>query len=176
MKFANYRYTFSLSSAKCQSISNIIKGYGQLMVSSTQFFVLSVPPSAPFNLHMYKIEFLSTSVNWAKQIVCPLGTWGASNSESVLSSDSSTIYLFFIFSTSQYYLLFAGLSASDGSVTTTRYRSSAAVFDVLGSALNGDYVVNLIQEKELSAANYKISIHKKLVEKENENATYIWIT
>ena len=129
------------------------------MVSSTQFFVLSVPPSAPTNLHMYKIEFLSTSVNWAKQIVCPLETWGASNSESVLSSDSSTIYLFFTFSTSQYYLLFAGLSASDGSVTTSRYRSSAIVSNVFGSALNGDYVVNLIQEEELNAANYKI-IHK----------------
>ena len=116
-------------------------GYGPLMISNTQFFVLGSDMASPYNLHMYKITFLSTSVDWAKQIACSSGTWGAYYSESVLSSDGSTIYSFFTFGVTKY-LYFAGLSVSDGSVATTRFKSSIAVPDLYGSALNGDYVIN----------------------------------
>ena len=34
---------------------------------------------------------------------------------------------------------------ADGSVITTRYKSSSSVYDVRGSALNGDYVVATIE-------------------------------
>ena len=133
------------SNAQCQSINSIIIGWGHLMISNSQFFVLGVAPSSPYNLHMYKITFLSTSVNWANQIACSSGTWSAYLSESVLSSDGSTIYSFFLFGSSANtrYLYFCGLSTSDGSVATTRYKSSTVVMQVYGSALNGDYVVNL---------------------------------
>ena len=134
------KYTFSLSSAQCQTITNIITGYGHLMISNSQFFVLGVAPASPNNLQMYKITFSSTSVNWANQIACPSGTWYAYYSESVLSSDGSTIYSFFTFGVTKY-LYFCGLSASDGSVATTRYKSSANIGNVYGSALSGDYVV-----------------------------------
>ena len=136
-----YKYTFSLSNAQCQAINNIKIGYGHLMISSNQFFVLGVTITSPYNLQMYRITFSLTSVNWANQISCASGTWSASLSESVVSSDGSTLYSFFIFVPS-YYLYFWGLSVSDGSVTTTRYRSSAPVYYVYGSALSGDYVIS----------------------------------
>ena len=134
-------YTFSSSSAQCQSITNINTGYGHLMVSNNQFFVLGSASASPNNLNLYKITFSSTSVDWANQIVNS-GTWTASNSESILSSDQSIIYSFFLFGTfPTYYLYFAGLSVTDGSVETTRYMSNISVTSVWGSALNGDYVV-----------------------------------
>ena len=134
------KYTFSSLSAQCKSINSINYGYGHLMISNNQFFVLSTAKTSPYNLQMYKITFSLTSVNWANQIACPSGTWSASNSESVLSSDGSTVYSFFTFGAGTY-LYFCGLSISDGSVATTRYKSSTAVSGVWGSALNGDYVV-----------------------------------
>ena len=96
---------------------------------------------------MFKITFSSTSVDWADQIVCTSGTWSADASESLLSSDKSKIYSFFIFGPSKY-LYFVGLSVSDGKVTTTRYKSNISIENVKGSALNGDYVVT--QEKRFN--------------------------
>ena len=100
-----WKYTFSSSSAQCQTITNINKGYGHLMVSNNQFFVLGVPSASPYNLQIYKITFLSTSVDWANQITCTSGTWSASISESLLSSDQSTIYSFFLFGPSLVFIL-----------------------------------------------------------------------
>ena len=134
------KYTFSLSNSQCQTITNIKTGFGHLMISNSQFFVLGAATTSPYNLQMYKMTFLSTSVNWTSQIACNTGTWSASNSESVLSSDGSTVYSFFTFGLTTY-LYFVGLSVSDGSITTTRYKSSGIIPGVLGSALNGDYVV-----------------------------------
>ena len=137
------KYTFSSSKAQCQTITNIKYGYGKLMISNSQFFVLGVALASPYNLQMFKITFSLTSVNWASQIICSFGTWSAFYSESVLSSDKSTIYSFFTFETASAtrYLYFAGLSVSDGSVLTTRYKSSAVVSSVYGSVINGDYIV-----------------------------------
>ena len=111
------------------------------MITNSQFFVVGVTPASPYNLLMYKITFSLTSVNWANQILCASGTWDAtSNSESVLSSDGSTIYMFLTFGATKYFY-FAGMSVSSGSVTTTRYKSSVSVSFVWRSALNGDYIV-----------------------------------
>ena len=137
-------YTFSSSSTQCQKITNIYMGYGQLMISNNQFFVLGLPTSGPKSLKMFKITFSSTAVDWANQIVCTSETWSTSSSESLLSSDKSKIYSFFIFGMSSKYLNFAGLSVLDGSVVTTRYISDTSVSNVRGSALNGDYMVRQI--------------------------------
>ena len=123
------KYTFSKSSAQCQTITNIIIGYGHLMISNSQFFVLGA--TSNYNLQMYKITFSLTSVNWANQITCSSGRLSASLSESVLSYDGSTVYSFFTFG-AQTYLYFLGLSMSTGSVATTRYKSSASVSNVWG--------------------------------------------
>ena len=116
-------------------------GYCHLMISSSKFFVLGADPASPYNLHIYKVTFSSTSVDWANQLACSSGTWASYFSESVLSSDGSKVYSFFIFGVTKY-LYFAGFSVSDGSVATTRFKSSISVPDLYGSALNGDYVIN----------------------------------
>ena len=111
------------------------------MISNSQFFVFGVPITSPYNLQMYKITFRSTSVDWANQIIWSSTTWTAYNSESVLSSDGSTIYSFFTFGATKY-LYFYGLYVSSGGVATTRHKSSISVSQVWGSALNGDYIIN----------------------------------
>ena len=137
------KYTFSSSEAQCQTISDINTGYSPLMISNSQFFILGADLASPYNLHIYKITFLSISVDWAKQVACSSGTWVAYYSESVLSSDGSTIYSFFTFGATKY-LFFVGLSVSDGSVATTRFKSSIAVPDLYGSSLNGDYLISTV--------------------------------
>ena len=140
-----YRYTFSSSSAQCQPITNIYYGRGSLMISNSQFFVLSTTKTSPYNLQMYKITFSLTSVDWANQMLCgdPV-RWNSNTAESMLSSDGSTIYSLFTYGGSIFrYLYFCGLSVSDGRVTTTRYKSDDGIAEIYGSALNGDYIVNL---------------------------------
>ena len=143
------KYTFASSNAQCQTISSILHGYGHLMISNSQFFVFGVPITSPYNLQMYKITFRSTSVDWANQIIWSSTTWTAYNSESVLSSDGSTIYSFFTFGATKY-LYFYGLYVSSGGVATTRHKSSISVSQVWGSALNGDYII--------ATTSYPISI------------------
>ena len=165
------KYTFSLSNAQCQTITNINYGLGHLMISNSQFFVLGAAPSSPYNLQMYKITFSITSVNWANQITCT-GTWFAYNSESVLNSDGSTIYSFFLFGATRY-LYFVGLSVSDGSVTTTRYKSSTNVFYAWGSALNGDYLV-ATTESPTSLVIYSISSSTFTIKSFSSGILYGW--
>ena len=128
-------YLFSSASCQWQQITNIKIGYGHLMISDSQFFVLGVGPSAPFNLHMYKLTFSKTSVDWADKLVCASGTWTSSFSESILSADGLTIYSFINFGSSLH-LYFVSLSVSTGSVDGTRYKSSVTANYVWGSALN----------------------------------------
>ena len=92
-----------------------------------------------FILYMYKLTFSVTTVNWANKILCPSGSWTSTYSESILSAENLTIYSLFIYESS-WRLYFAALSASDGSVVATRYKSSVYVGAVYGSALNGDYL------------------------------------
>ena len=130
------------------------------MISNSQFFILGVTTTILYNLQMYKITFSLTSVSWSNQIVCPSGTWSASYSESVLNTDGSTVYSFFTFGATTY-LYFVGLSVSDGSIKTTRFKSSASVTYVWGSALNGDYVVNLKLNIQINCAQLHLNLKYK---------------
>ena len=113
------------------------------MVSSTQFFLIGYDSGSPSCLHMYKITFSYTVVDWANKILNSSGNWVECYSESILNADSSVIYSFFIFASSSNYLYFAALSAASGNAVSTRYKSSVTVNNAYGSALNGDYVINL---------------------------------
>ena len=116
-------------------------GYGHLMLSSTQFFLIGIGPF-PNPLNMYKLTFSSTFVDWANKIVCSPSGWGSYVSESIMSQDGLTIYSFFLFGlVSQSYLYYAALSVSTGSVIGNRYKSSVSVQFVWGWAFNGDYFV-----------------------------------
>ena len=110
------------------------------MISQTQFLILGSDPYSPYNLHMYKITFNNTSVDWANMMVCSSGTWSVNSSESLLSEDGSTIYSLFTFG-STLYLYFASFSTSNGSVISNRYKSSVTMANVFGSAMNADYII-----------------------------------
>ena len=115
-------------------------GYGHLMFSSSQFFVLGAGTGSA--LQMYKFTFSNTLVDWANKISCSSGSWSAFLSESILSADGSTIYSFFLYGQNPFYAYFTGLSASNGGVTTSRYKSTGLVINLWGLALSGDYAVN----------------------------------
>ena len=135
-------YVFSSASCQWQTITNIKIGFSHLMISDTQFFVVGAGPSAPYDLHMYKLTFSNTSVDWADKIACASGTWTSSFSESILSADGLSIYTFINFGLNRY-LYFVTLSVSTGSVVGTRYKSNVTTNYVWGSALNGDYLLKL---------------------------------
>ena len=112
------------------------------MISSDQFFIISIDFSSS-NLHMFKFTFSNTSTDWSRKIVCSLVSWYTSFSESLLSGDSSTIYLLFGYgSLVSKYMHFVALSTSDGTTVNTRYKSSATVINVWGLVLFGDSIVN----------------------------------
>ena len=72
--------------------------------------------------------------------MCSSGAWTSNDSESQLSADGTSIYLFFMYGSTNY-LYFASLSTSTGSVIGTRYKSSISSSPIYGSALSGDYIV-----------------------------------
>ena len=88
-------YTFSSSNAQCQFISNINTGYGHLMLSSSKLFLLGIDSTNI--LHMYKITFSNTAVDWANRITCSSATWSISYSESLMSTDGTTIFSSFAY-------------------------------------------------------------------------------
>ena len=135
-------YIFSSASCQWQSITNIKIGFGHLMISDTQLFILGAGPSTPYDLYMYKLTFSKTFVDWADKLACASGTWTSSFSESILSADGLSIYSFINFGSSRY-LYFVSLSVSTGSVVGTRCKSNMTIGYVWGSALNGDYLIGL---------------------------------
>ena len=113
---------------------------GQLKITDTQYFMMNNDHSSPYNLFIYKITFGSTSVNWAKTMICPSGSWTAGFWESILSSDSTKIYSLFTYGSSNYFY-FTTFANSDGSILSSRYKSSIAWGAVYSATLNGDYII-----------------------------------
>ena len=133
------KYTFSSSNAQWQSVSNIYIGNGSLMLSNTQFFLLGRDYSSPYPLHMYKIKFSSTSVEWANKMYCTSSYWNSDFADSLLSKDGLNMYLFFN-NENPKYIYFVSLSVSTGSVASTWYKSNFGGY-VYGSTLNDNYVI-----------------------------------
>ena len=134
-----WKYLFSSpSSSGCQQISNFYRyAYGQLKISDSSIFMLGRDPLSPFNLHLYKHTFGSTSPDWSLQLSWPSGTWNADLSESLLIS--SSIYTFFPYGSTTKYVYVVVISVSDGTVSN-RYKSSIGCTIIYGSGVNGDYI------------------------------------
>ena len=79
--------------------------------------------------------------------VCLSGSWNVGASEGILSADGSKIHIFYIYDNADY-LYFVTLKFTDGTVLSSRYKSTLLWSYVYGSALSGDYL----------AANAKCSI------------------
>ena len=133
------KYNFSSSSAECQMISAVNYGYGNLMITDNTYFMIGWSSSDDI-LRIYKFTFGNTVVDWSSNINTST-TWLAKESESLLSEDRSTIYLFFILkNNSGFHAYFSSLSVSSG-IAGTRYISSEIFSTINGSMLNGDYIV-----------------------------------
>ena len=86
------------------------------------FFYISLDNSSPTNLHMCKVTFGSTSVDWAKKIICPTSSWSSYAGETLMSSDGSVMYTFFLYGdTASMYAHFVSLNPNSGGVIGTRY-------------------------------------------------------
>ena len=158
------KYTFSLSSAEWQYITNIRMGINFLILSNTQLLLLGYDYSSFSNLHIYKLKISSTLVEWANKIVCSSLNWNSSLSESLLSKDGSNIYLFFNYCQHLYFTI---LSVSSGNVVSNRYRSSFSDYTVHSISQTGEYVVatsdsnNYLLIYSISSASFIIKYHSK---------------
>ena len=130
----------SPSSSDCQQISNSIQfAYGQLKISDSSMFFFGTDLSSPYQLHLYKHTFGSTSPDWSLKLSWPSGIWTLSISQSLLIS--SSIYALFPFGSSpNFYVYMVVISLTDGTVIN-RYKSSISCTQVWGSAVSGDYIV-----------------------------------
>ena len=73
----------------------------------------------------------------------------------ILSSDASTVYIFYLFGAySDTYIYFTSFSASTGSVIGAIYKSSISDYAISSLALNSEY---LICESAAMVMIYKIS-------------------
>ena len=114
--------------------------YGQLKIADGQFYFVGIGPTSPFPLHFNKITFGNSVSDWSYKMTCWSGTWGASESDSVLSSDSLKIYSVFNYGPSSY-AFFVTLKTANGSVLGSRYKSDIGWNYIGGIILNGDYLV-----------------------------------
>ena len=88
---------------------------------------------------MIRITFGNLPVDWSMKTVCPGGTWNVGASEGILSADGSKIHIFYIYDNLNY-LYFVTLKFADGTVLSSRYKSTLLWSYVYGSALSGDYI------------------------------------
>ena len=148
-----------------------LTAYGQLKIDDNQLFLIGNEPSSAYTLHYYKITFGDVSVDWANKISWTGGSWSASNSESLLSSDNSLIYTFATFGSTQY-LYFITFSTSTGNVVGSRYKSSSTWTGAWEAVLNqysnyykilhNNKIVNLILLSKifLSLLSYSVKLKK----------------
>ena len=117
------------------------RAYGQLKVSSSQFYFVGTEASPNYHLHMVKITYGSSVTDWSNRIDWTGGICDVSYSGSLLSRDSTAIYSFFPFGvTGNQYLYFVTLNSSDGSVLGSRYISSLKSTCVYGITLADDFI------------------------------------
>ena len=108
----------------------------QMKLSDSQLFFISLEPSTPFNLQMYKVTYSITPVDWAKKISWPTASWNSDWGETLMSSDNSTLYSIFLFGdTSTMYSHFVSLNVSSGNTVGTRYISNVGWIFIDGSTL-----------------------------------------
>ena len=110
------------------------------MLSDTEIFMVGRDPSTYVH-HFYKITFGSTTVTWANKKASWGPFWFISEWESLLNSDKSIIYSFYIHYSNYLYLVL--FQNSNGDILSSNYKSSKSCSNpgVYGSAVSGDYVI-----------------------------------
>ena len=140
-----WKYVFSLpSTAECKRVSEL-NGYypsSVLMLSDNEFFFLHNP--TPYNLlYFARINLKSGSTSWVDKMSWTLSYCYSDSIESVISSDKSSIYFLFTYGTDiTKYLYYVCFNSLDGSILSSRYKSSIKIYDVYSIVLYGDYVIS----------------------------------
>ena len=112
-----------------------------MKLSDSQLFFISLDNSSPSNLHMCKVAFGGTSVDWAKKIMWPTSSWNSYTGETLMSSDGSVMYTFFLYGdTAAMYAHFVTLNPSSGGVIGTRYITSTTSTFIDTSVLIENYL------------------------------------
>ena len=101
--------------------------------------MLGIENSLPNTIHFYKVSFGRSSVDWANQILWTEGSCKTGISETLLSTDGSLIYSFFIFGNAPN-MYFAIFNSSSGQSVGSIYKSSATWTGVCGSIQSGIYI------------------------------------
>ena len=139
-----WKHVFSSpTDAQCQNIPSISDyPQGQLMLNDNQFFFIGVDSSVK-NSHFFKISYSQQTTDWVKMMECSPSNWyGADFSESLLSSDSSKIYVFAsLGEITQSYAYFMTFNSSDGSLIGSRYKSSINWYYTMSSTIYGDLII-----------------------------------
>ena len=139
-KIIIWKFLFNSSpNTECKRMLTIDQAAkGQLILSDSELFVLGYYPTFPYPLLMYKYTFGNTSLDWANQMTCSGSGWLWSNSASLLFNNQ--ILTFFSYG-STLFVYFVAVSASSGTVMSSRYRSSTSWSNVYGISQSGKYVV-----------------------------------
>ena len=141
-----WKYLFSSKlTSSCQEGSTL-EGYSytQLLLSDTQIFFIAEDTGSPFTIHMYKLTFGNTTPDWASKILCPYVIWVDPRGVAKLSSDGSSLLIFFNYG-APIYSFFITLDASTGSSIGTRYKSNYYCLFADGFATLGNYYVFVTQ-------------------------------
>ena len=118
-------------------------GYGSLMISNTELFLITITSISPCYLMLIKLTFANTSADWVKKMSCS-GDCTIYYSWSLLSTDKSKIYTLYSYRQSYIWnIYFSSFQKLDGTIIGNRYQSAfwSSSYDVYGSVLNGDNIV-----------------------------------
>ena len=111
-----------------------------MRLNEEQFFFLSTD-FGNSDLLFIKVTFDNSITNWNSRTVCASGPWLLHSSQSLANSDKSKIYSLFTYGPSgSLYLYFVTFDATSGNILGSRYISSGTWTDMLGSAINGNYI------------------------------------
>ena len=139
-----WKHVFSNpTDSQCQNMSPIPNyPYGQLMLNDSQFFFIGVDSSSK-NAHFFKITYSQQTTDWVNMMACYPSNWyGTDVSESILSLDSSKIYVFAsLGEITQSYAYFMTFNSSDGSLIGSRYKSSSPWYYTMSSAIYEDLII-----------------------------------
>ena len=96
----------------------------------------------------------------------PLDYCSSYSIESVISSDRSSIYSLFTYG---YYLYFVCFNSLEGSILSSRYKSSIEIYSVISIVLYGDYVISIIDN---NLVIYSITTFAFTIKKFNGGGLY----
>ena len=144
-----WKYLFSSpSSVECYEPSIQINMPGTvLLINTNEIFILSRNQTSIYNLFMLKVTFGSSITDWNYSIVWPSFAlqWVKGMSESILSQNSSMLYVLFTFGIdTNSYAQFINLDVQNGSMIGSRYISNI-IWESFSSITSIDkYIASII--------------------------------